>query len=62
MPKHLLCQLVIISQFLIDPLFRITAEFDADLVTDDVLFPMSSGVSINFMEVIVFFPWVAGLK
>lgn len=62
MPKHLLCLLVIISQFLIDTLFRITAESDADLVTDDVLFTMSFGVSINFMEVICFFPWVAGLK
>lgn len=55
MPKDLLCQLVITSQLLIHTLFRITAEFDADLVTDDVLFPMTFGVSINFMEVLWFF-------
>lgn len=41
MPEHLLCQLVIISQFLIYTLCGITAEFDADLVTDDVLFTMT---------------------
>lgn len=62
MPKHLLCQLVIISQFLIYSLFRTTAEFDADFFTDYVLFLTTFGASVSFMEVIWFFPRVAGLK
>lgn len=33
--------------------------FDEDLVTDDMLFSMSFGVSFNCMEAGCFFPWVA---